>query len=103
MDLRFDEPRLELIETTRAAESGLPVVVIEIARKRLAVMRASPDFETLIKWQSFGLSSQAIMPGVHTIWVASNWEMMISFENFGEPRAVILSVSEVASRGRAAK
>lgn len=101
MDLRFGEPRLELIETTRAAETGLPVAVIGIARKRLAVLRASPDFDTLKKWRSFGLSDEVELPGVHTLWVASNWVMMISFEDVGEPRAVLLTVSEVAARGRA--
>lgn len=103
MDVRFQEPQLALIETTRAAETSLPVAVIGTARKRLAVLRAAPDFDTLIKWQSFGLPKGAVLPGVHGIRVANDWEMMISFKQAREPVSVILSVDEVAKSGRAAQ
>lgn len=101
MKVRFGESVFELIETARAAETRLPVAVIGTARRRLAVLRAAPDFITLINWQSFGLPRSAVMPGTYSIQVANDWEMTISFENDGEPLSVILSVHE-AIRGRIA-
>lgn len=103
MDVRFREPRFELIETHRAAETELPFGVIGTARKRIAVLRAAPDFATLLKWRSFGLAQGAASPGTHSIQVANDWEMMISFEEEGKPISVILSVNEVANLGRAAQ
>lgn len=103
MDIRFGEPRLALIETQRAAETDLPFGVIGTARRRLAIIRAAPDFGTLLNWRSFGLSVGAELPGKHCIQVANDWEMMISFEEQGKPVSVILSVDEVKSGGRAAR
>lgn len=52
MDVRFANENLELIETARAAETGLPFGVIVAARSRLNVVRAAPDEGTLLKWKS---------------------------------------------------
>jgi len=103
MDVRFLEPRLALIETQLAAETDLPFDVIGTARRRLAILRAAPDFNTLIKWRSFGLSLGAVLPGIHSIMVANDWEMTISFENKGEPISVILSVNDVKMMERSAR
>lgn len=102
MDVRFGEQSLALIETGQAAETKLPVGVIGTARRRLAIMRAAPDFDTLRNWKSFGLSSEAKLPGRHAIMIANDWEMMISFEQDGKPVSVVLSVRE-AMKGRAAR
>lgn len=100
--MRFGEPRLQMIETAAAAETRLPVAVIATARRKLAVIRAAPDFDTLRNWKSFGLSAGAKFPGEHSVWVASDWEMMISFKQEGQPVSVVLSVHE-AAQGRAAQ
>lgn len=102
MDVRFDEPILALIETGRAAETNLPVAVIGTARRRLSIMRAAPDFETLRDWKSFGLPADAKFPGEHSIRVANDWEIMVSFKCEGQPISVVLSVRE-AMKGRAAR
>ncbi|MEL7454451.1 MAG: hypothetical protein AAGJ50_13875 [Pseudomonadota bacterium] len=94
MEVRFGEPMLALIETGQAAETKLPVGVIATARRRLAVLRAAPDFETLQNWRSFGLSDEAVFPGECVIKVGNDWEMMISFEQEGRPVSVVLSVRE---------
>ena len=102
MDVRFGEPSLALIETAKAAETNLPVGVIGTARRRLAVLRAAPDIASLRNWKSFGLSLEAEFPGEHSIEVANDWEMMISFREEGRPVSVVLSVRE-AIKGRAAR
>ena len=101
MRVSFADPKLELIETHRAAETALPFAVISTARVRLSILRASPDFGTLIKWRSFGLAQDAQLPGRHSVRVHEKWEMAISFEEAGEPQSVILSVDEIAVVGGA--
>jgi len=52
MDVEFEDDRLALIETNRAAETRLPVAVIQSARRKLNVIRAAPDERTLRNWKS---------------------------------------------------
>lgn len=101
MDVSFADPNLELLETHRAAETALPFAVISTARARLSILRASPDFATLLKWRSFGLAQDAVMPGQHSVRVHEKWEMTILFENNQGPCSVVLSVNEVAMAGGA--
>ena len=101
MHVSFANKQLELIETHRAGETALPVPVISLARNRLSILRASPDFGTLLSWRSFGLAQDAILPGRHEVSVSGNWKMAIAFEDGNEPRSIILAVNEMAlSRGR---
>ena len=52
MDIEFRDEKLELVETDRAAETKLPVSVINSLRKKLQIMRAAPDERTLRNWKS---------------------------------------------------
>ena len=99
MHVSFADPRLALIETHRAAETALPFAVISTARTRLSVLRASPDFGTLVKWRSFGLPKDAVFPGQHAVRVDEMWEMTIAFEQDSEPRSLVLSVNEIRMAG----
>jgi len=50
MEIEFANEQLALIETPEAAETELPVMVIQSARQRLNVIRAAPDVQTLQSW-----------------------------------------------------
>lgn len=52
MDIEFRDEKLALVETDRAAETKLPVSVINSLRKKLGIMRAAPDERTLRNWKS---------------------------------------------------
>ena len=53
MDVEFrDKQQLALIETDRAAETRLPISVINSMRNKLVVIRAAPDERTLRNWKS---------------------------------------------------
>lgn len=52
MDIEFRDKKLELVETDCAAETKLPVSVINSLRKKLQIMRAAPDERTLRNWKS---------------------------------------------------
>lgn len=59
MDIEFEDSRLALIETEAAADTRLPVAVIQSARQRFSIMRAAPDARTLRNWKSLCLEQQA--------------------------------------------
>jgi proteic killer suppression protein len=52
MDIEFRDPMLALVETGRAAETRLPISVINSLRQKLVIIRAAPDERTLRNWKS---------------------------------------------------
>jgi toxin HigB-1 len=52
MDVVFEDDRLALIETDQAAQTRLPVAVIQSARRKLNAIRAATDERTLRNWKS---------------------------------------------------
>jgi toxin HigB-1 len=52
MEIEFQDAKLALIETDRAAETKLPVAVINSLRDKLVVLRAAGDERTLRNWKS---------------------------------------------------
>jgi proteic killer suppression protein len=52
MDVEFRDKTLALIETDRAAETRLPISVINSLRQKLVVIRAAPDERTSRNWKS---------------------------------------------------
>jgi proteic killer suppression protein len=52
MDVEFRDKSLALIETDRAAETRLPIAVVNSLRQKLVVIRAAPDERTLRNWKS---------------------------------------------------
>ena len=52
MEIEFRDKSLALVETDRAAETRLPIAVINSLRQKLVVLRAAPDERTLRNWKS---------------------------------------------------
>jgi toxin HigB-1 len=52
MEIDFRDKTLELVETDRAAETRLPLSVINSLRQKFVVLRAAPDERTLRNWKS---------------------------------------------------
>jgi proteic killer suppression protein len=52
MQVEFSDKDLALVETDRAAETRLPIAVINSMRQKLVVIRAAPDDRTLRNWKS---------------------------------------------------
>lgn len=94
MDINFASEQLALVETEAAAETLLPVLVIERVRDRLAVLRAAPCLNTLKSWRSFGLSSSEDET-THQVHVHDNWAMIISVQAAdGRVSTTVLSVGK---------
>lgn len=52
MQVEYWDKDLALVETDRAAETRLPIAVINSMRQKLVVIRAAPDDRTLRNWKS---------------------------------------------------
>ncbi|HEX7424612.1 MAG TPA: type II toxin-antitoxin system RelE/ParE family toxin [Terriglobales bacterium] len=52
MEVAYQDKKLALVETDRAAETPLPVSLINSLRQKLVVIRAAPDERTLRNWKS---------------------------------------------------
>jgi proteic killer suppression protein len=52
MDVEFRDKKLALVDTDRAAETRLPISVINSLRRKLGLLRAAPDERTLRNWKS---------------------------------------------------
>ena len=52
MDVEFGDKKLALVDTDRAAETRLPISVINSLRRKLGLLRAAPDERTLRNWKS---------------------------------------------------
>jgi proteic killer suppression protein len=52
MEIEFRDKTLALIETDQAAETRLPLAVINSLRDKLVYLRAAPDERSLRNWKS---------------------------------------------------
>ncbi|UVC09302.1 hypothetical protein IHQ71_01330 [Rhizobium sp. TH2] len=96
MKIEFLTRKLALIETDRAAETKLPIAVIQSARLKLTLLRAAPDIGTLQGWKSLGYRETSRGSDVeHTIFVTPEWEMNMQFQiEQDSTRVVVVSMKE---------
>ena len=86
MEVEFQDKRLALIETDRAAETKLPISVINACRQKLVVIRAAPDVRTLRNWKSLHYEKlRGERSGQRSIRINRQW-LPAQFENH-RPRA----------------
>jgi plasmid maintenance system killer protein len=76
MDIEFADSRLALIETDAAADTRLPVAIIQAARQRFGIMRAAPDTRTLHNWKSLGLR-RGEQPSEYLVSLSPDWAIQI--------------------------
>ncbi|QRF52473.1 hypothetical protein D4A92_14065 [Rhizobium rosettiformans] len=101
MDIEFPDRHLALIETESAAQTRLPVAVIQSARLRLSMIRAAPDVRTLKNWRSLGLSQGAPGSSEYFVSVSPEWVLSLRIEEVDNAMAVIVNSIEEKARGAA--
>lgn len=101
MDIEFADERLALIETEAAAETSLPVAVIQAARQRLRIMRAAPDMRTLQNWKSLGLQPLAGTAD-HLVIMPALWAMVVHILEKNSTMTVVVTAIEQHLRGAVA-
>lgn len=99
MDIEFTDGQLALIETDRAADTKLPVAVIQTVRQRLSVIRAAPDFRTMQNWKSLGLRALEGSTKEHAIGVALHWTLVLRIEKKNNGMKVIVEALKEQLRG----
>jgi plasmid maintenance system killer protein len=99
MDIEFAHSRLALIETDRAADTKLPVVVIQPARQRLRMIRAAPDVRTMLNWKSLGLGPRGGAADEHAIVITPQWNMMLRIEEQTSGLKVVVKALEEQLQG----
>lgn len=95
MDVIFDDSKLALIETGRAAETELPVSVIRWLRGHLLMVRAAPDERTLKNWRTLNYDEgEALFGRGKSLGVPPNLRLFFRLEEkTPEPTFVVLSLS----------
>ncbi len=59
MEIEFGDKKLELIETDRAADTKLPIAVINSLRNKLQFLRGAPDERSIRNWRSLHYEKMA--------------------------------------------
>lgn len=100
MDIEFTDPHIALIETEGAADTRLPIAVIQAARQRLSIMRAAPDVRTLQSWKSLGLQARDGTAD-YLVVLSPQWAMAVRISEKNNVMTVVVSAIEEQLRGAA--
>lgn len=96
MEIEFRDKTLDLVETDRAAETKLPIAVINSLRDKLVILRAAPDERTLRNWQSLHYEKlKGDKEGQRSIRINKQWRMVFVIDTERKPnKMTVLSVED---------
>ncbi len=96
MEVKFNDKDLALIETDRAAETRLPVSVINSSRRKLVVIRAAPDERTLRNWKSLHYEKlEGKKSGRRSIRLNDQWRVVFTLNTDSKPNKItVLAVED---------
>lgn len=89
MDVEFTDHLMSLVETERASETGLPVLVIQDVRFRLNIIRAAPDVGTLRRWKSLGYHQSS--QGEGFVDLDGGWRFDVKLDSKRSPPIAVVS------------
>jgi toxin HigB-1 len=88
MDIAFLDKSLALVETDRAADTKLPISVINSFRDKLTVLRAAPDERTLRNWKSLHYEKLKGKEGERSIRLNKQWRVVFLIETECKPNKI---------------
>jgi toxin HigB-1 len=96
MDVVFEDARLALIETDQAAQTRLPVAVIQSARRKLNAIRAATDERTLRNWKSLHYEKlKGNRSEQRSIRLNDQWRLVFRLdEQCAPPRVTVVAVED---------
>lgn len=95
MEIDFHDKSLALVETDRAAETRLPIAVINSLRQKLVVIRAAPDERTLRNWKSLHYEKLEGREGLRSIRLNIQWRLVFKMDTeCSPPKMTILAVED---------
>jgi proteic killer suppression protein len=94
MLIEYEDKRLALLETDRAAETRLPAEIIESFRRKLVVLRSAPDERTIRNWKSLRYEKlKGDREGRRSIRLNDKWRVVFELDTSTDPAT--LRISEV--------
>jgi proteic killer suppression protein len=95
MEIEFQDTRVALVETDRAAASRLPIEVINALRQKLVVIRAAPDERTLRNWKSLHYEKLQRPGEQHSIRINKQWRLVFTIDTKCQPnKMTVLGVED---------
>jgi toxin HigB-1 len=96
MEVEFEDTRLALIETELAAQTKLPVAVIQSARRKLNAIRAAPDERTLRNWKSLHYEKlKGNRDDQRSIRLNNQWRLVFRLDERCSPqRVTVISIED---------
>ena len=95
MDVVFEDARLALIETDQAAQTRLPVAVIQSARRKLNAIRAATDERTLRNWKSLHYEKpKGNRSDQRSIRLNDQWRLVFRLDDACTPQKVTVITVE---------
>lgn len=95
MVIEFQDARVALVETNRAAESRYPIEVINSLRQKLVVIRAAPDERTLRNWRSLHYEKLERPGDQRSIRINKQWRLVFTIDTKSRPnRITVLGVED---------
>ena len=95
MVIEFQDARVALVETNRAAESRYPIEVINSLRQKLVVIRAAPDERTLRNWRSLHYEMLERPGDQRSIRINKQWRLVFTIDTKSRPnRITVLGVED---------
>jgi proteic killer suppression protein len=95
MEIEFQNAKLALIETDRAAETKLPVAVINSLRDKLVVLRAASDERTLRNWKSLHYEKLGGTDDQRSIRINKQFRLVFTIDTKTKPnKMTIVAVTD---------
>ncbi|TPL79103.1 plasmid maintenance system killer protein [Mesorhizobium sp. B2-3-13] len=96
MEIVFADSKLAAIETADPGKTGLPVVVIQAARRKFVALRAATDDRVLRNWKSLHYEKlKGDRAGQRSIRVNEKYRIVFTLDSETAPqKATILSIED---------
>lgn len=88
MEVEFRDTKLELVETDRAAETKLPVGVINSLRNKLRFLRSVPDERSLRNWRS--LHYEKMTNNERSIRINDQYRLIFEIDTTRQPNKLTI-------------
>ena len=90
MEVGFEDPALDDLETNVRARPRLPIGVIKAFRKRLWQIRAIHDERDFYANRGFNFEKYLSMPGHYSVRLNDQFRLILRFEEKPEGKTVVI-------------
>lgn len=91
MEVEFQDARLALVESERAAECRLSIDLVKAIRKKLGLIRAAPDERTLRNWKSLHYEKLQRPGEQRSIRLNDQWRLVFTIDTTSRPNRVTVT------------